>query len=374
MKMDRLFFLLPALLFATTIAAQQPPTDSTKTTGHKLVFSGMLITRFSQSFTKTVDVNGNAHPQTETVTTSSLLLRRARVQAKAQVSARAEASVLLNLSDFTGNPSGKVLENAYIKYRFNGKANLQVGQFRPFFGKEDLVPEELLPALEWTNLYYRFGANGWQSFQIGATFFGSARLLHLPLSYAIGVFNGNGRNQPADNNNGKLVPARIELALLPKTKLGLNAGWGKDGREAVWAYAADIDHTETIGRHWELNIQSEYKRGTNQAQFDTASDQNKSLSRYRVQGYYVLPHLLYKCKGTAVKALELTLRYESCTAAAGGCETLKETWMPVLCLHLADASALCLKTGLIIDRYHNPETPAGVPSATRLVCQLQARF
>jgi phosphate-selective porin len=368
MVLAGLFFSLTA--FAQTSSIKKESRDTTKE--RKLILSGMLLTRYTQSFSKDIDVNGKCRLEDEKYSTSSFSLRRARVQAKAQITPKADAAVLLNLTDFTGNPSNKVLENAFIKYRFNNYINLQVGQYRPYFGREDLYPEELLQALEWSNQYYAFGANGWQSFQAGATVFGKVNVFKIPVSYYVGVFNGNGRNQPMDNDNGKLFPARLEIAVRPKTKLGLNGGLGKDGEEKVWACNFDIDHVEKLGEKWEFEIQSEYKRGTNNAQFDTSSEKNKIMSDYQLEGFYVLPNLKYAINSAQIKSLELSCRYESLNCDIRRNGSTKQTWMPVVSLQLADEYYVRLETGLIIDRYS--VASAKEHNGTRFVCQMQVRF
>jgi hypothetical protein len=350
----------------------QPKKDSIEKKDRKIIFSGMLLTRFTQSFDKGIDINGKYQTQETGYSTSSFSLRRARLQAKSQLNSRADAALLLNLTDFIGNPSNKVVENAFLKYRFSNYLNLQVGQYRPYFGREDLYPEELLQTLEWSNQYYAFGANGWQSFQAGATVFGKVNVLKIPVSYYVGVFNGNGRNQPMDNDNGKLFPARIELAVRPQTKIGLNGGLGKDGDNKVWACNFDIDHIEKLGERWELEIQSEYKRGTNNSQFDTSHIAGKQMSNYQLEALYVLPNLKYNINGSQIKSLEFSCRYETLNCDVKRNGSTKQTWMPVVSLQLADEYFLKFETGLIIDKYSIVSLKEH--NATRFVCQMQARF
>lgn len=375
MKMGKTGMILVGLFFSSIIFAQTSSTKKeTRDTTRKrsVMISGMLLTRYVQSFNKNIDINGKYRLEEEKYSTSSFLLRRARVGAKAQITPRAEATVLLNLTDFIGNPSNKVLENAFIKYHFNNYFNLQVGQYRPYFGREDLYPEELLQTLEWSNQYYAFGANGWQSFQAGATVFGKVNVLKIPVSYYLGVFNGNGRNQPMDNDNGKLFPARIEIAVRPKTKLGLNGGLGKDGDEKVWACNFDIDHVEKISEKLEFEIQSEYKRGTNNSQFDTSCVRGKSMKNYQLSGLYILPALNYNVNSEQIKSLDVSCRYEilNCDLKRDG--NIKQTWMPMISLQLADEYYVRLEAGLIIDRYKVSSSKEH--DATRFVCQMQVRF
>lgn len=375
MRMARVSMVVTAMLFSVMALAQnttQLKKDSAEKKDKRIVFSGMLITRFTQSFDKNIDINGKYQTQETGYSTSSFSLRRARLQAKAQLNSKADAALLLNLTDFIGNPTNKVVENAFLKYRFNNYLNLQVGQYRPYFGREDLYPEELLQALEWSNQYYAFGANGWQSFQAGGTVFGKVNILKIPVSYYVGVFNGNGRNQPMDNDNGKLFPARIELEVRPQTKIGLNGGLGKDGENKVWTCNFDIDHIEKLGEKWDLEIQSEYKRGTNNSQFDTSHVAGKQMSNYQLEALYVLPNLKYNINSSQIKSLELSCRYEklNCDVKRNG--SVKQTWMPVVSLQLADEYFLKFETGLIIDKYSVVSSKEH--NGTRLVCQMQARF
>ncbi|HEY6954049.1 MAG TPA: porin, partial [Flavisolibacter sp.] len=168
--------LYSSFAFAQTNTQQQllkaQNKDSSDKKERRVVIAGMLIGRFTQSFDKDVDINGRYHTEETGYSTSSFTLRRARILAKAQLTSRADAALSLNLTDFIGNPSNKVVENAFAKYHFNNYLNLQIGQFRPYFGREDLYGEELLQTFEWSNQYYAFGADGWQSFQVGATAFG----------------------------------------------------------------------------------------------------------------------------------------------------------------------------------------------------------
>jgi hypothetical protein len=375
MKMKKAGIIIAGLLLSSIVFAQ--PTTSKKESKdsvkeRKVFISGMLLTRFTQSFNKEIDITGKYCLKNEKYSTSSFSMRRARLQAKAQITPQADAAVLLNLTDFIGNPSNKVLENAFIRYHFNNYINLQVGQYRPYFGREDLYPEELLQALEWSNLYYAFGANGWQSFQAGATVFGKVNVFKIPVSYYVGVFNGNGRNQPMDNDNGKLFPARLEIAVASKTKLGLNGGLGKDGEEKVWACNFDIDHIVNLSKRWEFEIQSEYKRGTNNSKFDTSCSAGKKISDYQLEGFYVLPNLKCKIHNAQIKSLELSCRYESLNCDIRRNGSTKQTWMPVVSLQLADEYYVRLETGLIIDRYSVASTKEH--DGTRFVCQMQMRF
>lgn len=382
----RLLILLSTLLFSfasgaqpaapAETAAQPPLRDTTAKKAmvpeKKLQLSGMMILRYGWSPDKQVDVNGLHHTATTGYSTQGFAVRRVRLAARAILGPRAEAALLFNATDFSGDPKNKVLENAFLKYHFNDYLNLQVGQFRPFFGREDLYPEEQLETLEWSNQYYAFGANGWQSFQQGATFFGKVRLGNIPLSYYLGVINGNGRNVAMDNNRGKLFPARIEAALRPQTRLAVNGGLGSESGARTWALAADIDHRMQLADRWALRLQAEYKTGFNSSLFFGDTALVKIQRDYRISGHYVLPYLSYAINKGSVQSAGFSMRWETLDASQCSDNNRRNTCMPMLCLQLCDPCPMRVEVGAIINdfQYNVPNT--STYNNTRYVCQVKA--
>jgi phosphate-selective porin len=342
----------------------------------KITFSGLLLTRYTQSLSDRVDVNGKQSNTTDSISTSTFSLRRVRLQARAQITDGADAILLLNLSDFQGNPVNKVLEIACIKYHFNDYFNIQAGQFRPYWGKEDMYAEDLLQTLEWSNGYSAFGANGWQSFQLGASVFGEVENVKIPVKYYVGVFNGNGKNQPGDNDNGKLFPARVELKVLPTTTLGINAGIGKDHGEKVWAYNFDMEHVVNFSEKLSMHFQSEFKKGITSSLYCTILPPLKTepITKYQVSDFYMLPNLIYKLNSSQIKSVELSTRYENLNLDDRHNGNVRQTVIPMLSTTFAQDYFLRLELGLIIDKYKRDIANTTQYSSTRFVCQLQARF
>lgn len=377
-----------AFSFAFTCGAQTSPTIRTDSGSvmsdtirqkleipeKKVQLSGMMILRYTWSPDRRIDVNGQHHSSEGGYSTGAFAVRRVRLGAKAPLGPRAEAVVLLNATDFTGSPQNKVLENAFLKYRFNDYLNLQAGQFRPFFGREDLYPEEQLQTLEWSNGYYAFGANGWQSFQQGATLFGKVSLGKVPLSYYIGVFNGNGRNVAMDNNRGKLFPLRLEAALRPHTKLGLNGGLGSEGGLRTWALGADLDHRVELGGRWGLHLQAEYKTGFNSSLYFSDTAHAKISRDYRLSGLYLLPYLSYTIHKAGIQSAGLSLRWEGLDGSSSSDNNRRTTSMPALSLQLSAPCPLRVEVGALINdfTYNIPNT--SWYSNTRYVCQLKTKF
>ncbi len=65
--------------------------------------------------------------------------------------------MLINLADFKNNPQTRVLELANLKYKANNYLSIQAGQFRPYFGLEDLYPADILKSYNWSNQYTLLG-------------------------------------------------------------------------------------------------------------------------------------------------------------------------------------------------------------------------
>jgi hypothetical protein len=188
------------------------------------------------------------------------------------------------------------------------------------------------------------------------------------------MFNGNGRNQVMDNDNGKLFPARVELGIRPKTKLGLNGGIGKSKENNIWAFNADIDHVSQLGGPWELEFQSEYKRGINNSSFDTSAVANKLMQNYMLSGYYVLPNLKYNVNSAHIKSLEFSTRYEFLNFDEKRDNCKKRTCIPMICCQLAEEYFLRFELGMILDNYSETGLAVKDHNSSRFVCQLQARF
>ena len=116
--------------------------------------------------TKDVDVNG-LHHSDHSGTSNNFMIKYMRVQMKAQIDKRTEVVALANLADFKNDPKGRVLENAYIKYTFNPKIAITVGQFRPWFGIEETYPVDIIKSLDWSISIQSLGNWGGQVSKLG---------------------------------------------------------------------------------------------------------------------------------------------------------------------------------------------------------------
>lgn len=340
----------------------------------KINFSGMIQTQFNYSLDDDVDMTGKQHTGPERFSRNSFSVKRARLQLSAVISDRIQAVMLVNFGDFTGNPQNKVLENAYIKYSLNEYVNFQFGQFRPQFGQEDNYPVDFVRSIDYSNQYYLFGSNSWQSFQIGVSYFGEIKNSPIPVRYAIGVYNGNNRNQVGDNDDGKIVPARLVFGLGKGLALGISGGAGKNMGQKIWAYGADIDYKKKLNEKWDLEFVSEYKQGINSVAYFAQENPVVPINRYAMRGIYLQPNFGYSFKNVRLKKMEFAFRYEYLDADFKQQGNARQSYIPMISASFAEAYAIRVQLGYLIDRYQQNIPNTTQYNANRIICQVQARF
>lgn len=366
--------LVIAILLCSPFVLQAQGINVPVSEKSKINFSGMIQTQFNYSLDDDIDITGRHHSGSEQFSRNSFSVKRARLQLNATISDRINAVILVNFGDFTGNPQNKVLENAYIKYSVNDYVNFQFGQFRPQFGQEDNYPVDFVRSIDYSNQYYLFGSNSWQSFQIGASYFGEIKDIDIPIKYYIGVYNGNNRNQVSDNDDGKIFPARLVFGLSKTTQFGVSGGAGKNMGEKIWAYGADIDYKRKLNEKWDIEFVSEYKQGINSAAFFNQTDPIIPISNFAMRGIYVQPNVGYSFKNTRLKSMEFAFRYEYLDADFKQAGNARQSYIPMVSASFAEAYAIRVQLGLLMDRYQKNIPNTVQYNTNRIICQVQARF
>lgn len=343
-----------------------------------LVMSGMMQLRYVYSLTDNVDINGKHYNETNDVVpnTNSFLLRRVRLNTRANINDHFDAAILLNFAEFSGNTANKVLENAFIRYHKSKAFNIQVGQFRPFFGPEDMLPADIIKSLDYSNQYNLFGASGWQSFQMGGAVYGDLNTKgKVPFHYYAGVYNGNNRNQTIDNDNRKNYYGRIEADLAKDFRLGVNAAKGSWVNQKGDAWGADVSAVFPLCNKLKLELISEYKQGTNFSAYAATPDpEKKGIDQYRNRGFYVFPNLRYECRLPRLRSVEFSSRYEYLDENYKINENLRQTITPMVSFEFADDYCARLEIGCSMDMYKHDIPNTVQYSHNTGVVQLQVRF
>ncbi|WP_289021990.1 porin [uncultured Salegentibacter sp.] len=274
----------------------------------KLKLNALVVGRYTTSLNQDVDFMGQHHTDKDLVS-NSFEMQYARLSTTFFINDRISTSILLNLADFKKeNVKGKVLENAFVTYYHNSFLKIRAGQFRPFFGLEDLHPFQLDNSYAWSRQYSLFGRNGWQSFQIGAAAFGS--LKSNIFSYYLTIYNGNNKNVMGDNDSSKNLTLRLEYRPIPVLQFGLNGGKANYKGQKATAYGIDAQLQQPLGNRLDLAINTEFKKGTNFEAFRMAEEPTPQLNDYMMEGFYFLYKLRYQLNAPRLRALELSCRHE----------------------------------------------------------------
>ncbi|WDF58903.1 porin [Flavobacterium sp. KACC 22758] len=371
-----LFFITPFFLHAQgDVNAGEKTESEIKYPQYQL--KGLLQARYLESFGDNVDVLG-VHHSTGDVTQQSFDIKRMRVGLNTRLSEATEVVILVNLADFKSDTKGKVLENAYGKYTFNKYIALTGGQFRPAFGIEELVPVDIIKSFDFSNQYYEFGKNGWTSFQIGASATGSFDIGKIPVSYAVSVLNGNGKNVEMDKDNGKQYSTRwvFELSKEYKINLGLNGGIGKVFKEDVFAVGADITSDFKLTDRFTFDLQIEYKQGTNHNLYFSLPAESRvgDVSNYQMRGIYFLPNLRYVVNYKKLTALELSCRYETFNPSYKVNSNVRQTYTPMISLEFGKNYTGRIEMGFEIDRFDKNIPDTSTYNDELFLIQLQLRL
>ncbi len=380
-----ILFLIPGLFIfsASAIAQEVKPVPKVNTDTitnfstykRSVAFSGLLQTRYLASLTPNVDVNGKNFDQSSASRlNNNFMLKRARFIVTGTVNDHFSANLMVDFAEFNSDPVNKVLDNAYIKYSLSKHFNIDAGQFRPFFGIEDAIPNDIIRTLDYSNQYYAFSSSGWQGFQVGVTIFGTVTNEgQLPVRYYAGAYNGNNRNVAADNDNTKNFYGRLEKDPVKSLTLGINAASGSLGTGTGYAWGGDIQDKIKLNARWLLSISGEYKTGNNFALFNTYTVK-PALSKVMMQGFYIFPVIRYNYDKRRVRAIEFSSRYEYFDENYKLNSNPRQTIIPNLTLVFADDFYAALQLGVSMDIFQKDIPLTTTYTHNLAYLQFQVRF
>jgi len=372
-----IFTLISPVLTSQTPDSAQKKLPAEVIKYPQLQIRGLFQARYLVAMKKDVDVNGIHHAD-GSGTSNDFMVKYMRVQLRAQISKRAEVTVLANLADFKNDPKSKVLENAYVKYTFNTKLAITVGQYRPGFGIEETYPIDIIKSLDWSNQYTEFGKLGWTSFQIGLSATGQLELGEIPLQYAVSIVNGNGKNQVNDNDNGKQYSTRLVFCLSKKysVNLGINGGIGEVVSRKIYAVGIDGSSLVHFNSKWSLDMQLEVKQATNHLLYFAVSPElrTESPDQYLIRGVYFLPNLRYEVNHRNLRTFELSCRYEYLDTNFRLNSNPRQTISPMFGLEFLKNYGARIQLGVQFDRYKNNIANTTQFSNDLFIVQVQSRF
>ena len=349
----------------------------------KMQLKALVVGRYAASFDENVDFEGHHFSENlkddQEIVNNSFQMEYVRFATTFEINDRISTSILLNLANFNNETvSRKVLENAFVQYKANSYFNIRLGQFRPYFGLEDLHPFQLNNSYRWSNQYFLFGENAWQSFQIGAAVYGSLNKKNIPLYYYFTVYNGNNRNQRKDNDNHKNYSLRFEYLPIKNIQIGINASVTNKYQQDANAYGADLKINYPISTSWEIDAHMEYKKGTNFTAYEDAVSKdialNTPLKDFYMEGIYSLLRVKKNMNLPYLKALEFSIRQEYLDTNSQVNGDILRSHIPMVSLVLAgDYNAKLSFVGVFYDYQTNIKNTTQYDS-NRALIQFQVAF
>lgn len=341
----------------------------------KVEISGTIRMRYTSSFEKDVGIDGLQHStDIPSFTRNAFTIPQARVVLTSDITKKMNVYMRVNFGDFAYLPQSRVLEYAYATYSLNKYFNLRAGLFRPWFGREDDISTDFLKSFDYSNQYTAFSEAGWTSYQMGLSLFGTIALGEIPLRYYTGVFNGNGRNNFSDNDNGKQFSARMESDFTSNLRVGINGGLGTTQGNNIYAWGADVNYQMDVSDRWSVELESEFKQGNNQMLFFAQAIPGRKIGDYQMRGVYVLPSIKYKIKAKEGLGLEASFKYEDLNPDFKQSGNAWRQYVPMIGMDFADVFAIRLQVGMVFDRYDRSVVNTTAYNSGRFITQLQLRF
>jgi len=372
------FFLL-LLLFPVFSNGQNNEANAEKEIKYpQFKFQGLFQGRYLSGFSDGIDAVTGLHHADGKAVENTFDIKRMRVGVTAKLGEKFDVVVLANFADFKSDPKGKVLENAFARYTFNKNVGFLIGQFRPAFGIEEANPADILKSFDYSNQYSEFGNNGWTSFQIGASMFGTFNLNKIPVSYTISAINGNGKDQISDKDNGKQYSSRLAFEFDKKHNInfGVNGGIGEVFNQKVFAVGLDLTADFKLTDKLIFQTQIEAKQGINHYLYYSlaADSRTANLNEYVMRGAYFLPNLRYEIKYQKLTAIEFSCRYEYFDRSFKINSNAKQTYTPMAGLEFGKGYTGRIEMGMQFDNFKKNVGNTTSYDNNLFIVQFQGRF
>lgn len=198
------------------------------------------------------------------------ILRRARLEFRHELS-----DVLATEIEIGCDKLALMVKDAYFEYKVHPLLHFTAGLHKIPFSNEELTPISKILMIERSIANDKFSDYKYLGRDIGLTLKGELLKHNLPITYALGVYNGNGDRIFKDNNNAKQFAERITLKPIKNLKIGLNATQRNDSLTGslVNAFGGDV-----VYRFGKSSIETELLYA------NTTPDQ-KMFSGYVMGGY-----------------------------------------------------------------------------------------
>jgi hypothetical protein len=180
-------------------------------------------------------------------------VRRARVKLRSTVVNQVQA-----LFEIDCGQGAITVRDAGVEWKANRWFDLFLGQHKMPFSREELRSARTLLVIDRGEVNDIFDEYGYLGRDIGISIKGDVVKDGAPISYALGVFNGNGWLAGGDNDNSKQFVERIAAGPVGSLSIGLNSSQRSDSitHDPMIAYGVDLSFQK-----WGMTIEGEALSG-----------------------------------------------------------------------------------------------------------------
>jgi len=189
----------------------------------------------------------------DNVPNNEFQVRRARAKLRSIVVGRVEA-----LFEIDCGQGEIAVRDVGVEWKASRWLELFLGQHKIPFSREQLRSARTLLVIDRGEINDAFDDFGYLGRDVGISIKGDVVKDGAPISYALGVFNGNGWLVGGDNDNSKQFAERITAGPVGDLSIGLNSSQRSDSitHDAMIAYGADFSF-----RKWGMTIEAEALSG-----------------------------------------------------------------------------------------------------------------
>ncbi|HMU68907.1 MAG TPA: porin [Chitinophagales bacterium] len=365
--LKKTFFAL-TLLFATQQFVQAQTTEQAFSPSIKV--KALIHSRFEASLTDSIDVAGKyfANP-----VTTNFRMRRIELRTDIKLNDKFSGVVRVQLPELKGSSVGKVIELAYMDYKYNDMLNVRFGQFKSPFELDEQTSHEDLRMIDRGPTSVMFVNNSLASYQPGAMVFGTFMKSKTPLSYYLAFVNGSNRAVNNDDNSQKNIVGRLEFVPIKGVKIGANAQQIYTKDTSGLSYGGDLSIIRDLNDKMKLIVEGEYITGYQVNDFN-ADTTGLEIGDYTMGGYFGQVLLRSELNKSWCKTFEVGGKYEHTDPNTTVDDNAFNTITGGIGFIFTPDNMARLQLNIVHTDYEKTITPGGLMAANMFVTQFQLKF
>lgn len=361
-------FIAFTLLFATQQMIQAQTTAPAFNPTIKV--KALVHSRFEASLTDSIDVQGKYN---DDPVSSNFRMRRIELRTDIKLNDQISGVIRVQLPELKGSSVGKVIELAYMDYKFNDMFTVRAGQFKSPFELDEQTSHEDLRMIDRGPTSVMFVNNNLASYQPGVMILGTFMKEKMPLTYNLAIVNGSNRAVNYDDNAQKNIVGRLEFTPIKGIRIAGNAQKFYTNDTTGLCYGGDISIQRPINEKMRLIVEGEYISGygTNDFNADTTG---LELGDFTMGGYFGQALLRTEINKPWCKTFEVGGKFEHTDPNTTVDDNAFNTITGGVGFIFTPDNMARLQLNIVHTEYEKVITDGGLTAANMFVAQFQLKF